>query len=147
MKSARIEPYGGNHLSRDIERFISDKTGEPLRNKFALSGNNYSRTFLDFHQHQLLGDIKESLSVRRQEESGSDSLLPSVEYELPDHKTISLVRSDIKQGFINGDEDWSFKGAPAMAGETVNSCDVDVKKELYSNILLCGGNVLYGSFA
>jgi len=29
----------------------------------------------------------------------------------------------------------------------VNSCDVDIKKELYSNILMTGGNVLYGSFA
>jgi actin-related protein len=29
----------------------------------------------------------------------------------------------------------------------VNSCDVDVKKELYSNILMTGGNILYGSYA
>ena len=33
-----------------------------------------------------------------------------------------------------------------MATESVNSCDVDVKKELYSNLLLTGGNMLYGSF-
>lgn len=34
-----------------------------------------------------------------------------------------------------------------MVTETVNMCDVDVKKELYSNILLTGGSVLYGSYA
>ena len=32
-----------------------------------------------------------------------------------------------------------------MASESASSCDVDIKKELYSNILLSGGNMLYGS--
>jgi actin-related protein len=44
-----------------------------------------------------------------------------------------------------GDEGIDFKGTPALITETVNGCDVDVKKELYSNVLLSGGNVLYGS--
>ena len=34
-----------------------------------------------------------------------------------------------------------------MASDTASQCDVDVKKELYSNILLTGGNILYGSYA
>lgn len=34
-----------------------------------------------------------------------------------------------------------------MVTETVNTCDVDIKKELYSNILMAGGNTLYGSYA
>lgn len=33
-----------------------------------------------------------------------------------------------------------------MTLETLNNCDVDVKKELYSNILMTGGNMLYGSY-
>lgn len=67
LKSARVAPYGGSHLSRDIEHFIAQKTGEPLKNRYSLSGSNYTHSFLDFHQHQLLGDIKEALSVRKQE--------------------------------------------------------------------------------
>ena len=30
-----------------------------------------------------------------------------------------------------------------MITDTVNSCDVDIKKELYSNILLTGGNIMF----
>ena len=33
-----------------------------------------------------------------------------------------------------------------MMAETASLCDVDVKKELYSSILLSGGNILYGSY-
>ena len=67
MKSARVAPYGGYHLSKDIEKFISDKLGSPLKNKYALSQEKYSDSYLEFHQQLLLGDIKEALSVRRQE--------------------------------------------------------------------------------
>ena len=64
----------------------------------------------------LLSDVKESLSVRKQEETGGDSLQASIEYELPDHRTITLSRAEIKDKFIAGDEERSFKGVVPMAG-------------------------------
>lgn len=41
--------------------------------------------------------------------------------------------------------DVSYKGIPNMIIENINACDVDIKKELYSNLLLTGGNILYGN--
>ena len=120
--------------------------GRPLLNKHALSKKAFTNSFLDFHQKLLLSDVKESLSVRRQEESGGDSLIHSVDYELPDHNTITFSRSDIKDRFISGNEENNFRGASVMAGESASICDVDIKKEIYSNILLTGGNILYGSY-
>ena len=32
-----------------------------------------------------------------------------------------------------------------MIVDNINACDVDIKKELYSNILMTGGNMLYGN--
>jgi actin-related protein len=32
-----------------------------------------------------------------------------------------------------------------MITDNINSCDIDIKKELYSNILLTGGNMLFGN--
>ena len=32
-----------------------------------------------------------------------------------------------------------------MITENINYCDIDIKKELYSNILLTGGNILYSN--
>jgi actin-related protein len=32
-----------------------------------------------------------------------------------------------------------------MITDNINSCDIDIKKELYSNILLTGGNMLFSN--
>ncbi len=32
-----------------------------------------------------------------------------------------------------------------MIVETINTCEADIKKDLYSNIILCGGNTLFGN--
>jgi hypothetical protein len=88
-KSARVVPYGGRHLSLELERFLEGKLGSRIANKYVLSGNNYTPSYLDFQQLQLLSDIKESLSVRRQEEAG-EAQVSSVEYELPDKNVLSI---------------------------------------------------------
>ena len=32
-----------------------------------------------------------------------------------------------------------------MITDNINTCDIDIKKELYSNILLTGGNMLFAN--
>lgn len=39
----------------------------------------------------------------------------------------------------------TYKGIPSMITDIINQCDIDIKKELYSNILLTGGNMLFGN--
>jgi actin-related protein len=146
LKSARVAAYGGSQLSQRVEDCLNEKTALQFQNKYMLSGTQFTPSFLNFHQQILLSDIKEALSVRRQEETGSDVLVPSVEYELPDRRTITIARGDIDDRFISGDSEAGFRGAAVMAGESVSVCDVDVKKELYSNVLMIGGNILYGSY-
>lgn len=52
--------------------------------------------------------------MRKHEENGGDILQPFVEYELPDRQTITIDRKEIREGFIYGDEEDNFKGAPLM---------------------------------
>jgi hypothetical protein len=92
-KSIRSAAYGGHQLSKEINRVLSEKTENRFLNKYAASDNKFTQSFLDFHQQVLLGDVKEALSVRRQEETGGDTLVTNVEYELPDHRTITINRS------------------------------------------------------
>lgn len=87
-KSARVVPHAGRELSLEVERWLEGKIGRKLANKYQLNGR-YTPSFLEFHQTQLLNDIKESLSVRRQEEAG-ESQITAIEYELPDKQVISL---------------------------------------------------------
>lgn len=58
---------------------------------------------------------------------------------------ITLDRSEIADIFINPPEElakeygkYEYRGVPNMIVDTINGCDVDIKKELYSNILLTG---------
>lgn len=88
-KSARVVAYGGRHVSLELEKLLTAKIGRPLANKYALSGGAYSSSFLEFHQLQLLADIKEALSVRRQEE-GAEAQQAAIDYELPDRNIISI---------------------------------------------------------
>jgi hypothetical protein len=54
-------------LSKDLERIVEEKIGGALRNKYALGDSRHTSSFLEFHQSLLLSDIKEALSVRRQD--------------------------------------------------------------------------------
>ena len=40
----------------------------------------------------------------------------------------------------------SFKGVHHMVLDAINQCDIDIKKELFSNIILTGGNSLLSGF-
>jgi hypothetical protein len=66
-KSARVVPFAGRNLSKDLERIVEEKIGGALRNKYALGDSRHTSSFLEFHQSLLLSDIKEALSVRRQD--------------------------------------------------------------------------------
>lgn len=68
-----------------------------------------------------------------------------VEYELPDRQMITLDRKEIKHYLLTGgqgpdrDKDLGLLQAiPSLISDNINSCDVDIKKELYSNILMAG---------
>ena len=82
---------------------MANKLDLSVKSKYSLSDKTFTNSFLSFHKKLILSDIKEALSVRKQEETGGDSLVHSVDYELPDHQTITLNRSDIKDKFIMGD--------------------------------------------
>lgn len=41
---------------------------------------------------------------------------------------ITIERKEVREGFLWGNEANNFKGVANMVTETVNNCDVDVKK-------------------
>jgi len=56
-----------------------------------MSKKRFSQSFLDFSLDQLIDDIKQSLTVKRTEESG-DIVSNTIEYELPDKQVITIDR-------------------------------------------------------
>ena len=102
---------------------------------------------------QIVGKIKESLCFvsldsAADKTKASESTELAKQYELPDGQTI-VVNSPrfmapealFDPGLIKeGDE---ALGMHTMTHQSITDCDIDVRTDLYSNIILSGGTTLY----
>ncbi|XP_019189770.1 PREDICTED: actin-related protein 4-like [Ipomoea nil] len=117
---------------------------------------NTTQSYKLYYQKVIAGDIKECVcrAPDTPYDDTSYSNIPMTPYELPDGQTIeigadrfkipdilfnpSLVRT------IPGMESFaesaaSLRSLPQMVIESINRSDVDIRRELYSSILLAGG--------
>jgi actin-like protein 6A len=109
-----------------------------------------------FCQRMIVGDIKDSICrvPDTPYDDKSYSNIPTTSYELPDGQTLEIGADRFKVPdvmfnpsivqTIPGMEKYadmipSVRGLPHMVMESVNKCDVDIRRELYSSILLAGG--------
>ncbi|KAK6921138.1 Actin family, partial [Dillenia turbinata] len=109
-----------------------------------------------YSQRVLASDIKEC--VCRAPDTPYDEVaysnIPMTPYELPDGQTIEIGadRFKIPDVLFNpplaqtipgmeyfADTAASLRGLPQMVVESINKCDVDIRRELFSSILLSGG--------
>jgi actin-related protein len=103
--------------------------------------------------NQIVREIKEKVCfvaldyTKTLEEAGSSNT-HTEEYTLPDESIISVntPRFCAPEGLFfpdkikEGDE---TKGLHQMTFETISTCDQDVRKDLYENVILSGGTTLY----
>jgi actin-like protein 6A len=113
-----------------------------------------------FWKKEIIRDMKEScLSVSEDPLWGgsnhnTSNLIPNVNYgpigyELPDGKYVDLKEervSILEKLFHPMREFHGFHGYHQMIIDSISKCDLDVRKEMYSNIFVCGGNTLFGGF-
>ncbi|XP_058743342.1 actin-related protein 4 isoform X1 [Vicia villosa] len=117
---------------------------------------NTTESYKLYSQRAIASDIKEC--VCRAPDTPYDesaySNIPTTSYELPDGQTIEvgadrfkipdvLFNPSLAQS-IPGMESFaeiapSVRGLPQMVIESINKCDVDIRRELFSSILLAGG--------
>jgi actin len=74
-----------------------------------------------------------------------------IEYELPDFSVIKIparVRMGVPELFFNPQHNGlTCKSMTDLTWNSVQSCDLDVRKSLSSNIILSGGSTLYSGLA
>ncbi|KAL1824736.1 hypothetical protein DCAR_0312837 [Daucus carota subsp. sativus] len=109
-----------------------------------------------YSQRIIASDIKECVcrAPDTPYDETSYSNIPMTPYELPDGQTIEIGADRFKTPdvlfnpslvqTIPGMESYadiaaSARGLPQMVIESINKCDVDIRRELYSSILLSGG--------
>ena len=103
-------------------------------------------TYEQFWKRETIREMKEaSLAVS---EDGIMSTPPTV-YELPDGRQIDLGEekfSLMERLFHPVKEQPGFSGFHQMILDAVSKGDVDIRKEMSSNIFVCGGNTLFPNF-
>ncbi|KAE8710612.1 Actin-related protein 4 [Hibiscus syriacus] len=108
-----------------------------------------------YSQRVIASDIKECVcrAPDTPYDESSYSNIPMTPYELPDGQTIEIGADRFKipdilfnpslaqtiPGVDNFAEISSARGLPQMVIESINRCDVDIRKELFGSILLAGG--------
>ncbi|URE41869.1 hypothetical protein MUK42_15495 [Musa troglodytarum] len=116
---------------------------------------NTTESYKLYSQRAIASDIKESV-CRVPDTAFEESAyanVPMTPYELPDGQTIEIGADRFKVPdvlfnpslvqTIPGMESFagfaSVSGLPQMVIESINRCDADIKRELFSSILLAGG--------
>ncbi|GLT81313.1 hypothetical protein SLA2020_527040 [Shorea laevis] len=117
---------------------------------------NTTESYKLYSQRVIASDIKESV-CRAPDTPYDESAyanIPMTSYELPDGRTIEIGADRFKipdilfnpslAQTIPGMENFaevapSIRGLPQMVLESINKCDVDIRKELFGSILLAGG--------
>lgn len=131
-----------------------------------LTLNHTTQSYDKYMRQVLLHDIKAGVCQVAQTEfqTRHNTNMPSVTWELPDGKKIEvgperfavpefLIRPEVPLQPLIGDDFYDmgrgsertrcvFEGLPKLISDSVESVDVDVRKELYSNIVVTGGGAL-----
>ncbi|KMZ67761.1 Actin-related protein [Zostera marina] len=169
QKAVVTSPIGGEFLTECLMKSLeskgivinprySFKKKETHPGEFQTIDLNFPMTtesYKLYSQRVIASDIKEC--VCRTPDSPFDeasySNIPMTSYELPDGKTIEIGADRFKIPdilfnpsvikTIHGMENFAppvhIRSLPQMVIECINRCDVDIRRELFSNILLAGG--------
>lgn len=170
QKAVSTSPIGGEFLTDCMMKSLESKgiVIKPRYSfkKKEISPGDYKIVDLDFPNttesyrlfctRAIAGDIKESVS--RVPDSAYDEAsyanVPMTSYELPDGQTIEIGADRFKipdilfnpslaltiPGIDGFPVATSVRGLPQMVLESINKCDSDIRRELFSSILLAGGS-------
>lgn len=141
--------YDGYSLPHSILRM--DLAGRDLTKYMAkiLCDSGYS--FTTSAELEIVKNIKEKtayVSLDYSEELGKSQsgTLKDAEYELPDGKVITVGNQRFRCPEVLFDPSMigkEFDGIHKQTNQSITKSDIDVRKDLYQNIVLSGGTTLY----
>ncbi|KAH9722598.1 actin-related protein 4 [Citrus sinensis] len=156
--STTVAPVHDGYVLQKIKPRYSFKRKENRPGEFQivdLDFPNTTESYKLYCQRVIASDIKEC--VCRAPDTPYDesaySNIPMTPYELPDGQVIEIGADRFKTpdvlfnpslvqtipGMENFAENIPFRGLPQMVIDSINKCDVDIRRELFSSILLAGG--------
>ena len=115
-------------------------------------------TYETFWKNEIFRDMKENCLITCEDSIPYDpetdtftvtSMTQTMNYDLPDGNTVEMAEDRmllIERVFNSIKKHPGFLGYHQMISEAINKAELEIKKDLYSNIFICGGNTLFGSF-
>ena len=161
---------GGNTLTRKLGAWLKDDMQKEIQPRFAqkvkhqnLDGqDSYSRVPVDcslvdpahykWNQMQVLKDLKEEYLFCSEEPvqgNNESQAVRSTMMELPDGTQLQIGNqrvSIVESMFQQNEELEGFSGVHSMVVESIGKTDVDIKRDLYGNIIVTGGNTCFRGF-
>lgn len=114
-------------------------------------------SYHSFQVHEVVRDAKESLCRLSESNFDASQKFPTVTYELPDGQQLEvgndrflvpehLFNPRATNGLLDLRHDFDggvFKGLHHLLLDSVESVDVDLRKDLYASVVLSGGTTLF----
>lgn len=149
--SHTVPIYEGYALPHAIARL--DIAGRDLTNYMMTCLTEEGYSFSTSAEREIVRDIKEKHCYVAQDfavESDPDTAKEPDNYELPDGTVIVVgtarcrVPEALFQPSLLGKE---FLGIHSLTYESIQKCDIDIRRDLYTNIVLSGGTTMYEGIA
>lgn len=156
----------GNFLTNELLRIVEGVKGVGIVPHYKFTKNKIEEQFITeytpnvrddpsyemFWKREIVRDAKETCLTVNDEPISSDNAVMSggqTIYELPDGKAVDLTDEKVylTEKLFQANKDFpGFNGYHQMIIDSINKGDLDIRKELYGNIFVCGGNTLFPNF-
>jgi len=153
---------GGNYLTDRVEKVLSER-GIRILPRYAFQKKvengetiikeidcpNTMASFDAFSRREIVRDVKESLLSLTVETAMEITDAKQTHYDLPDGTKVDLEAQAKKipeDMFSPIAEVSGFMGIQKMVSESIGRTDLDIRKDLYNNIVVSGGNTLISGF-
>jgi actin-related protein len=110
-------------------------------------------SYYQWCKEEIVRDVKEDVLYVSEEPVDDRSLetIRSQNYELPDGQTVSFQGERLtltEKLFLPNDKlpSGGFSGLHHMIVESIGRADIDIRRDLFQNVVLSGGNTLYKGF-